>query len=162
IGDAAKKVVSDLRPGQVCLLENLRFHAEEEKNESGFVSELASLCDVYVNDAFGSSHRAHASVDGIPRVVHEMGMGDLLRYVVTALASVNDNPEKPFVAVLGGAKVSDKIKVIESLIGKCQAICIGGAMANTLLAAGGADLKSSKLENEHLALGRSLIQKARD
>ncbi|HEY4156739.1 MAG TPA: phosphoglycerate kinase [Polyangiaceae bacterium] len=162
IGDAAKKVVSDLRPGQVCLLENLRFHAEEEQNDDGFVRELAALCDVYVNDAFGSSHRAHASVDGLPRVVRDKGMGYLLRDEVTALARVTDAPEKPFVAVLGGAKVSDKIKVIESLITKCDAICIGGAMANTLLAARGAEMKASKLETEHLALGRSLIEKARE
>src|SRR6185503_8433498 len=124
IGDAAKKVVSDLRPGQVCLLENLRFHAEEEKNDEGFVRELAALCDVYVNDAFGSSHRAHASVDGLPRVMREKGMGYLLRDEITALARVTDSPERPFVAVLGGAKVSDKIKVIESLIKKCDSICI--------------------------------------
>jgi len=162
IGDAAKKVVSDLRPGQVALLENLRFHAEEEKNDDGFVRELAALCDVYINDAFGSSHRAHASVAGLPKVMHDKAMGYLLRDEVTALARVTDSPEKPFVAVLGGAKVSDKIKVIESLIKKCDAICIGGAMANTLLAAGGADLKASKLEGDQMALGRTLLEQARE
>ncbi|HVJ18385.1 MAG TPA: phosphoglycerate kinase [Polyangiaceae bacterium] len=162
IGDAAKKVVSDLRPGQVCLLENLRFHAEEEKNDEGFVRELAALCDVYVNDAFGSSHRAHASVDGLPRVIREKGMGYLLRDEITALARVTDSPERPFVAVLGGAKVADKIKVIEALMQKCDAICIGGAMANTLLAAGGKDMKSSKLESDWLARGRTLLEQARD
>ena len=162
IGDAAKKVVADLRPGQVCLLENLRFHAEEEKNDEGFVRELAALCDVYINDAFGSSHRAHASVDGLPRVIRDRGMGYLLRDEITALARVTDSPEKPFVAVLGGAKVSDKIKVIESLIKKCDSICIGGAMANTLLAAGGADLKASKLEGDQLPLGRALLEQARN
>jgi phosphoglycerate kinase len=162
IGDAAKKVVSDLRPGEICLLENLRFHAEEEKNDEGFVRELAALCDVYVNDAFGSSHRAHASVDGLPRVMRDKGMGYLLRDEMNALVRVTDSPEKPFVAVLGGAKVSDKIKVIEALIKKCDVICIGGAMANTLLAARGADLKASKLEKDQLPLGRTLLEQARD
>jgi phosphoglycerate kinase len=162
IGDAAKKVVSDLRPGQVCLLENLRYHAEEEKNDEGFVRELATLCDVFVNDAFGSSHRAHASVDGLPRVMREKGMGYLLQGEMTALARVTDAPERPFVSVLGGAKVADKIKVIEALMQKCDAICIGGAMANTLLAAAGKDMKSSTLESDWLARGRTLLEQARD
>jgi len=162
IGDAAKKVISDLRPGQVVMLENLRFHEEEEKNEEGFVRDIAAFCDVYVNDAFGSSHRAHASVAGLPRVVRDKGMGYLLRDEVTALTRLIDNPEKPFLAILGGAKVSDKLKVIESLIKKCDAICIGGAMANTLLAAAGANLQASRLETDQLALGRTLLEQARD
>src|SRR5687767_13714371 len=111
IGDAAKKVVGDLRNGQVCLLENLRFHAEEEKNDEAFARELASLCDTYVNDAFGSSHRAHASVFGLPRLVRDRGMGYLLRDEIQALDRVVSSPERPFVAILGGAKVTDKIKV---------------------------------------------------
>jgi phosphoglycerate kinase len=162
IGDAAKKVVSDLRPGQVCLLENLRFHAEEEKNVESFTRELATLCDVYLNDAFGSSHREHSSVFGLPRLVRERGMGYLLRDEVKALARVTESPEKPFVAVLGGAKVSDKIGVIEALLGKCDALCIGGAMANTFLAAKGNDLKKSLLEADELPRARSLLDKARD
>jgi phosphoglycerate kinase len=162
IGDAAKKVVSDLRPGQLVLLENLRFHAEEEQNDDAFARELAQGLDVYVNDAFGSSHRAHASVASLPRVVRDKGMGYLLRDEITALARLTESPEKPFVAILGGAKVSDKIKVLESLIRKCEAICIGGAMANTLLAAAGHNLKDSKLEQDQLALGRTLLEQARD
>src|SRR5450432_610180 len=162
IGDAAKKVISDLRPGQLVLLENLRFHDEEEQNDEAFVRELAAQCDVYVNDAFGSSHRAHASITGLPRVVRDKGMGYLLRDEVTALSRLTETPDKPFVAILGGAKVSDKLKVIEALIKKCDAICIGGAMANTLLAAAGHDLKDSKLENDQLALGRTLLEQARD
>jgi phosphoglycerate kinase len=161
IGDAAKKVVADLRPGHVCLLENLRFHAEEEKNDEGFSRELAAFCDVYVNDAFGSSHRAHSSVAGLPRLVRERGMGYLLQGEITALARVTESPERPFVAILGGAKVADKIGVIEALLGKCDAICIGGAMANTLLAAIGNDMKSSKLENDWLARGRTLVEQAK-
>ena len=162
IGDAARKLVSDLRPGQLVMLENLRFHEEEESNEEGFVREIAALCDVYVNDAFGTSHRAHASVAGLPRVVRDKGMGYLLRDEITALARVTDNPEKPFVAILGGAKVSDKLKVIDALLRKCDAICIGGAMANTFLAAAGNNLKDSKLENEQLPLARTLLEQARD
>jgi len=162
IGDAAKKVISDLRPGQLVLLENLRFHDEEEQNDEAFVRELAAQCDVYVNDAFGASHRAHASIFGLPRLVRDKGMGYLLRDEVTALGRLTDNPEKPFVAVLGGAKVSDKLKVIEALLKKCSAICIGGAMANTLLAAAGNNLKDSKIEHDQLAIGRSLLEQARD
>ncbi len=162
IGDAAKKVVSDLRPGQLVLLENLRFHPEEEHNEDAFTREIAAWCDVYVNDAFGSSHRAHASIVGLPRLIRDKGMGYLLRDEVTALSRVSDNPERPFVAILGGAKVSDKLKVIESLLKKCDAICIGGAMANTLLAANGAAMQASRLEHDQLALARTLLEKARD
>ena len=161
IGDAAKKVVSDLRPGHVCLLENLRFHAEEEQNDEAFARELAAFCDVYVNDAFGSSHRAHASVAALPRLVRDRGMGYLLRDEINALARVTESPERPFIAILGGAKVADKIGVIEALLGKCDAICIGGAMANTLLAATGNDMKSSKLESDWLARGRTLVEQAK-
>jgi phosphoglycerate kinase len=162
IGDAAKKVVSDLRPGQVVMLENLRFHREEEENDDGFVREIANFCDVYVNDAFGTSHRAHASIAGLPRVLRDRAMGYLLRDEVSALSRLNDDPGRPFLAVLGGAKVSDKIKVIEVLLKKCDVICVGGAMGNTFLAASGADMKASKIELDQLALGRSLLVQARD
>jgi len=161
IGDAPKKVVGDLRPGQVCLLENVRFHAEEEKNDEAFSRELASLCDVYVNDAFGSSHRAHSSTAGVARLVRDRGMGYLLRDEIQALDKVVNNPAKPFVAVLGGAKVTDKIAVIEALLTKCDAICIGGAMANTLLAAQGHDVKKSLYEADWLARGRTLLEQAK-
>jgi phosphoglycerate kinase len=161
VGDAPKKVVSDLRPGGVCLLENVRFHAEEEKNDEAFAKELASLCDTYVNDAFGSSHRAHASVHGVARLVKDRGMGYLLRDEIKALDRVVNSPERPFVAILGGAKVTDKIAVIEALLSKCDALCIGGAMANTLLAAQGADMKASLFEADWLARGRSLLEQAK-
>ena len=160
VGDAAKKVVADLRSGQVCLLENLRFHAEEEKNDEAFARELSALCDVYVNDAFGSSHRAHASVDALPRMMRDRAMGYLVRDELTSLARIVDTPERPFVAVLGGAKVADKIGVIEALLEKCNALCIGGAMATTLLAARGADMKASRVEQDWLAPGRTLLEKA--
>ncbi len=162
VGDAAKKVVSDMRQGQVVLLENLRFHAEEEKNDESFARELATLADVYVDDAFGAAHRAHASVEALPRLMRERAMGFLIRDEITALGRITGTPERPFVAVLGGAKVTDKIGVIEALLGKCDALCIGGAMANTLLAARGADMKASKIEQDQLALGRTLLDKARE
>jgi len=162
IGDAAKKLISDLRPGQLVMLENLRFHEEEESNDEGFARQIASFCDVYVNDAFGTSHRAHASVAGLPRVMRDKGMGYLLRDEITALARVTESPAKPFVAILGGAKVSDKLKVIGSLLQKCNAICIGGAMANTFLAAAGNNMKDSKLESDQLPLARTLLEQARD
>jgi phosphoglycerate kinase len=162
VGDAAKKVVSDLRDGQVVLLENLRFHGEEEKNDEAFAKELGSLATVYVNDAFGAAHRAHASVEALPRLMPRRAMGFLMKREVENLSRVLEAPEKPFVAVLGGAKVTDKIGVIESLLGKCSAICIGGAMANTLLAAKGNDMKSSLVEKDFLAAARTLLEKARD
>jgi phosphoglycerate kinase len=161
IGDAPKKVIADLRPGQVCLLENLRFHPQEEKNDEAFAKELASFTDVYINDAFGSSHRAHASVHGLARLIRDRGMGYLLQSEIKALDRVVNSPERPFVAILGGAKVTDKIAVIEALLEKCDSLCIGGAMANTLLAAQGADMKKSLFEADWLAKGRTLLEKAK-
>ncbi len=162
IGDAAKKVVYDLRGGQVCLLENLRFHAEEEKDDETFAQKLAELCDVYVSDAFGAVHRAHASVHGLPKIMRERGCGFLLEKEIAALGKVITNPEKPFAAILGGAKVSDKIAVLESLLEKVDALLIGGAMANTFLAAKGVNMKASKIEEDKLALARTIIEKAEE
>jgi phosphoglycerate kinase len=160
IGEAAKKVIQDLRAGQVCLLENLRFHAEEEANDETFARSLAELCTVYVNDAFGAAHRAHASVEALPKMMPTRAMGFLLKSEIENLSKVLETPERPFVAVLGGAKVTDKIDVIQSLFQKCNTICIGGAMANTLLAARGADMKASLVEKDFLAQGRTLLEKA--
>ncbi|HEX3777722.1 MAG TPA: phosphoglycerate kinase [Polyangiaceae bacterium] len=162
VGDAAKKVVADLRPGGLALLENLRFHPEEEANDEGFAQKLASFCDAYVNDAFGASHRAHASLSALPRLIRDRAMGYLLQGELGALTRVSENPERPFVAVLGGTTISDKIKLLESLLKKCDAICVGGAIANTLLAAAGHAMKASRLEREQLALGRTLLEQARD
>ncbi len=159
-GDAPRKVISDLRQGQVCLLENLRFHPEEEADDEAFARQLALLADAYVNDAFGAAHRAHASVHALPRMMNERAMGFLLRDEVKTLSALAEHPERPYVAVLGGAKVSDKIAVIESLMQRCDALCIGGAMANTLLASRGMDLGRSKVEKDALALGRTLLEKA--
>jgi phosphoglycerate kinase len=168
IGDAPKKVIHDLRvaslgkkgEGQVCLLENLRFHAGEEANDEAFAKALGELCDVYVSDAFGASHRAHASVDALPRMKKDRAAGKLIEKELAALSRLVDAPERPFVAVLGGAKVSDKIAVIEALLARCNAICIGGAMANTFLAAQGRNMQASLVEEDKLALARTLLAKA--
>jgi phosphoglycerate kinase len=160
VGDAAKKVVYDLRGGQVCLLENLRFHPEEEKDDETFAQKLAELCDVYVDDAFGAVHRAHASVHALPKIMRERGCGFLLEKEIAALGKVITTPDKPFVAILGGAKVSDKIAVLDSLLEKVSALVIGGAMANTFLAAKGQNLKASKIEEDKLSLARTVLEKA--
>ena len=161
VGDAAKRVVRDLRPGQICLLENLRFHAEEEKDDETFARQLAELADVYVNDAFGAAHRAHASVHALPRLMAERAAGYLMLKEIRALSKLLEAPEKPYVAVLGGSKVSDKIDVIEALLERVDALLIGGAMANTFLAAKGVDVAASKVEGEKLPLARTIFEKAR-
>ena len=161
IGDGVKKLVRELKDGQVLLLENLRFHPEEEANEEGFTKELASLADVWVNDAFGTAHRAHASTAGMARFVKEKAAGFLIQREVEFLGRALARPEKPFVAILGGAKVSDKIKVLENLLGKADALCIGGAMAYTFLKAQGVPVGKSKVEADKLDLARSLLEKAK-
>lgn len=162
VGDAAKKVVYDLRGGQVCLLENLRFHPEEEKDDEAFALKLKELADVYVDDAFGAVHRAHASVFSLPKLFRDRGCGFLLEKEIDALGKLVTAPEKPYVAVLGGAKVSDKIAVLESLLTQVNALVIGGAMANTFLAAKMIDVKASRVETDKLALARSILDKARE
>jgi phosphoglycerate kinase len=161
VGDAAKKVVFDLRGGQVCLLENLRFHPEEEKDDEGFCRELSALADVYVDDAFGAVHRAHASVHGLAKLYRERGCGFLLEKEIAALGKIVTAPDKPYVAILGGAKVSDKIAVVESLLERVTALVIGGAMANTFLAAVGKNMQASLVEADKLALARTILDKAR-
>jgi phosphoglycerate kinase len=160
IGDAAKKVVFDLKAGQMCLLENLRFHPEEEKDDEGFARQLAELADVYVCDAFGSVHRAHASVHALARRFRTRGCGFLLEKEINALGKLVTGPDKPYFAVLGGAKVSDKITVLEALLEKVDCLIIGGAMANTFLAARGVDVRASKIEGDKLALARTILEKA--
>jgi phosphoglycerate kinase len=162
IGDGAKKVVTDLRDTQLAMLENLRFYAEEEADDEGFARELAKLCEVYVNDAFGVSHRAHASVHALPKLMQQRGAGLLVQKEVAALERLRTGAEHPFVALLGGAKVSDKIEVIETLLERVDELLIGGAMANTFLAAQGLNLGKSRIEEDKLPLARTLIQKARE
>ncbi len=160
IGDAAKKVVFDLRDGQICLLENLRFHPEEEKDDEGFAKELAELADIYVCDAFGSVHRAHASVHALAKLYEDRGCGFLLEKEIAALGKLVIGPDKPYIALLGGAKVSDKIAVVEALLEKVDALLVGGAMANTFLAARGIDVRTSKVESDKVSLARTILEKA--
>ena len=162
IGDGPRKVVQDLRDGQIAMLENLRFYEEEEANDENFARELAKLCDVYVNDAFGAAHRAHASVQALPRLVGERGAGFLMESEVDALGKLLGDVAKPYVLVLGGAKVSDKMGVFDQMLHKVSAILVGGAMANTFLAAKGIAVGKSKIEEDKLPLARSVLQKARE
>src|SRR5882757_3964076 len=135
IGPEVKKMVDALEDGQVILLENLRFHAEEEKNDDAFSRELASLADLYVNDAFGTAHRAHSSTVGMTKFVSQAAAGLLMQKELEYLTKVTKNPERPSVAILGGAKVSDKIEVIENLMKVVDQLLIGGAMAYTFMKA---------------------------
>jgi phosphoglycerate kinase len=145
------------KPGEVLLLENLRFHAEEEANDPGFSAQLARLCDVYVNDAFGSAHRAHASTVGMIRFVPQAAAGLLMDEELKYLTMVTQNPEHPCVALLGGAKVSDKIEVIENLCKIVDKVLIGGAMAYTFLKSQGKPVGKSLVEDDKLELAKKLL-----
>ncbi len=160
IGQETETVVDQMSAGDVVLLENLRFHAEEEKNDPEFASALARLADVYVNDAFGAAHRAHASTAGIVNHVDDSAAGFLLLKEVEFLSGLLENPAKPFVAVVGGAKVSDKIELLSNMIGKVDSILIGGAMAYTLLKAQGHEIGASRVEEDKLDLAASLLERA--
>ena len=163
IGEEVKSLVEGLRDGEVLLLENLRLHAEEETNDENFAKQLADLCDVYVNDAFGTAHRAHASTEGITHFVADSVAGLLMEKELNFLGKALNNPERPFVAILGGAKVSDKIPVIESLIKrKVDKLLIGGAMAYTFFKANGYTVGKSLVENEMLEKALEIEQQAKD
>lgn len=163
IGDKIKQKVEDLKEGEVLLLENLRLHAEEEANDAGFAKELAALADVYVNDAFGAAHRAHASTFGITKFVDDSVAGLLMEKELNFLSKALNDPERPFVAILGGAKVSDKIPVIESLIErKVDKLLIGGAMAYTFFKAKGFTIGKSLVENEMMSKALEIEQMAQE
>ena len=162
VGPEAKSRVAALRAGDILLLENLRFHAGEEANDDGFARALAALADVYVNDAFGCAHRAHASVVGMVGHVPSKGIGYLMRKEVHALSRLLSAPEKPFVVILGGAKVSDKIGLVRNLLSRADVIVIGGAMAYTVLRAAGSETGSSRVETDRVEEVRTLLQEARD
>lgn len=159
VGDNIKREI-DAAQEKVVLLENLRFHAEEESNDANFARELSTLADLYVNDAFGTAHRAHASTEGVAHYLKSCA-GFLLDKEIQYLGNAVQNPQKPFVVILGGAKVSDKIGVIENLLPKCDAILIGGGMAYTFLKAQGKAIGNSKLEKDKLDLAKSLLEKAK-
>jgi phosphoglycerate kinase len=160
VGPAAEQAVAALAPGGVLLLENLRFHAEEEENDPAFAKQLAALADVYVNDAFGSAHRAHASTEGITHFVPQAAAGFLMKKELDYLGEALANPKRPFVAVLGGSKVSSKIDVIKSLLPRVDKLLIGGGMTYTFLKAQGFEVGKSIVENDKLDLARSLMAEA--
>jgi phosphoglycerate kinase len=163
VGEAAESKVNALGDGDVALLENLRFHAEEEKNDDEFAKQLASLCDLYVNDAFGTAHRAHASTVGITHHVSKAAAGLLMEKELEYLGRAINNPEHPFVAILGGAKVSDKIPVINALIDRCvDKILIGGAMAYTFLKAEGFTVGKSLVEDSMLSTALEIKKRAEE
>lgn len=161
IGPDAKSKAAALKEGEVLMLENVRFHNEEKKNDPIFAKELASLADFYVNDAFGTAHRAHASTAGLADYLPS-AIGFLIKKEIDFMGKALDNPERPFVAILGGAKVSDKINVIENLIDKVDTLIIGGGMAYTFFKAQGSNVGTSICEMDKLELARSLLAKAKE
>lgn len=163
IGDEVKQKLGEMKDGEIALLQNLRFHKEEETNDEGFSKQLAELCDVYVNDAFGAAHRAHASTAGITKYVSQAAAGLLMEKELAYLGKVISDPEHPFVAILGGAKVSDKIAVIEALIDrKVDRLLIGGAMAYTFFKSQGFTVGKSLVEDDKLDVAREITKKAED
>lgn len=160
VGPAVTDAVKKLQPGQIILLENLRFHPEEEKNDPGFAKQLASLADVFVQDGFGVVHRAHASTEGVTKYLPSVA-GLLLENEVDSITNVMNSPKLPLVAIIGGAKISDKIEVLNRLIDISDFVCIGGAMANTFLLAEGIDVARSLVDKDELPLAKSLMEKAR-
>ncbi|MCB9650769.1 MAG: phosphoglycerate kinase [Deltaproteobacteria bacterium] len=160
VGDGVKKNMKDLREGDVLLLENLRFHKGEEKNTEDFARALADGVDVYVNDAFGTAHRAHASTTGMIRFVRDKGAGFLMNKELEHLGKALNDPARPFVAIVGGAKVSDKLAVLTSLVERCNAILVGGAMAYTFLEARGVPVGSSRVERDQVGAAEQIIKGA--
>lgn len=161
VGLAAEEMAKKLEKGQTLLLENLRFHAQEEANDETFSRQLASLADLYVNDAFGAAHRAHASTVGITRFLNKAAAGLLMQKELEYLGKAVTHPDKPFVAIIGGAKVSDKIDVLRNLLGKVNALLIGGAMAYTFFKAQGRNVGKSLVENDKLDLAKDLLNEAK-
>ena len=161
VGDDAKAKAAALQNGEILMLENVRFHKEETKNDPDFAKELASMAEIYVNDAFGTAHRAHASTEGVTKYLPSV-CGYLIKKEIDFMGKALSNPERPFVAILGGAKVSDKINVIDNLLDKCNAIIIGGGMAYTFERAKGFSVGKSICEEDKLDLARGLMEKAKE
>lgn len=160
VGDGVKKNIRDLREGDVLLLENLRFHGEEEKNDESFARALAEGIEVYVNDAFGAAHRAHASTEGMVRHVREKGAGLLMAKELEHLGGILKEPKQPFVAIVGGAKVSDKVGVLHALVERTKTILVGGAMAYTLLKAREVPVGASRVEEDAIELAQRILKAA--
>ena len=161
VGENAKKAIENMNDGDVVLLENTRFRKEETKNGEEFSKDLASICDIYVNDAFGSSHRAHCSTVGVTNFVSEAAVGYLMDKEITYLGNAVNNPVRPFVAILGGAKVSDKINVINNLLEKVDTLIIGGGMAYTFMKAKGLEVGNSLLEADKIEYAKEMMEKAK-
>lgn len=161
IGDEVEKMAKALKPKEVLMLENTRYHPKEEKNDLDFAKKLASLGEVYVNDAFGSAHRAHASTEGIARFLPAVS-GFLMEQELEYLGRAVANPEHPYIAILGGAKISDKILVVETLLSKCDKLIIGGGMANTFLSAQGLNMQDSLVEKESIETAKTILSKFAD
>ena len=161
IGEAAEEAVAQMKPKDVLLLENVRFHEGEEKNNPEFAKSLASLADIFINDAFGTSHRAHASTVGVAEYL-PAGAGYLMQKEIEIMGNALENPERPFVAILGGAKVGDKIGVIKNLLGKVDMLLIGGGMAYTFLKSQGHEIGQSLLEPDKIQLAASLLKEAEE
>lgn len=162
VGDEVKALVNKMNSGDVLLLENLRFHEEEENNDQAFAKKLAELCDVYINDAFGSAHRAHASTEGVTKYIKLCASGYLMQKELDFLGTAISNPKRPFAAILGGAKISGKIDVISNLLGKVDKLLIGGGMAFTFLKAQGKEIGKSLLEEEKIDLAKEVLEKAKN
>ena len=160
VGENAKAAVAAMKPGDVVLLQNTRFRKEETKNGEEFSKELASLCDIYVNDAFGAAHRAHCSTVGVTQYVDTAVVGYLMEKEINFLGNAVDNPVRPFVAILGGAKVADKLNVINNLLEKCDTLIIGGGMAYTFLKAKGYEVGTSLVDNEKIDYCKEMMDKA--
>lgn len=161
VGPEVEKMAKALKPGEVLMLENTRFHAGEEKNDLDFARQLAALGEVYVNDAFGSAHRAHASTEGVAHFLPAVS-GFLMEQELEYLGRATSNPERPYIAILGGAKISDKIAVVENLLTKCDKLIIGGGMANTFLAAKGYNMQDSLVEAASVETAKAIMSKAGD
>lgn len=161
IGPEVENLVKQLQDGEVLLLENVRFHAEEEKNDPEFARKLAALAEIYVNDAFGTAHRAHASTEGIAKYIPAYA-GFLMKKEIDVMGKALENPVRPFIAIIGGAKVSDKIGVIENLINKVNTLIIGGGMANTFLKAKGYETGKSLVEEDKLELAKEMLELAKN
>ena len=159
VGESVQSAVASLRNGEVLLLENVRFYAEETENDAAFAQQLASLADVYVNDAFGTAHRAHASTEGVTHYLNLCVAGLLMAREIYYLSTSLDNPARPYVAILGGAKISDKIALIETLLEQVDKLLIGGGMAYTFLSAMGLNIGDSLLEAEKLDVAKSLVER---
>lgn len=160
VGYAVRKLIADVREGQIAILENLRFHPGEESDDESFARELARPIDLYVNDAFRNVNRAHASVHALPKLMKKKAMGLLIESELSALSRVTDQPVTPYVAILGGSTLSEKIGVIEKVLENANSLLIGGALANTFLAAKGYPIGQSQVENKKRALARSLLERA--